>query len=544
VLQRRDGFAPGRVAVPPPQPQDSYARNNVVRWVDKPAAGRMAHKGFFRQVLSGSERVSLLETLGSWNSLMMLTPDGEVADVNDTFSKVLGYVRGDIVGKSLNILVARPTDPPLLSNDLIEALSAGESAFVQRRVKAKSGAEHHVAARFYPIVSGGETRKIAVFCTDVSAAAEDAAVNRARLAAIDQTFAMIEFDLNGHVIYATPAFCKAVGYTLPELKGKPHRLLADSSVMSDAEYHEFWDGLRQGNVRSGEFRRVKKGGEEIWILASYARTVDEEGLPVSVIKLASDITDEVRRRSEAERVAREVDNRLENIVGAVSDANQRSASASGAASAVSRTVQDAADGMNELRHTSHRISEAMGNAREAVGQVITETRMADGHIGALSSAAESMSTIVEIIEKVAGQINLLALNATIESARAGEAGKGFAVVAAEVKSLADQVSQSTSQIASDIDRVQSVSGSVVSGLKSIADAVRLVETSVTAAGDAVEAQTDAAETIAAGMNEAARSVRDIDENLSLMTDAIAGADDSAREGSRMYRSMKQAATVH
>jgi methyl-accepting chemotaxis protein len=272
--------------------------------------------------------------------------------------------------------------------------------------------------------------------------------------------------------------------------------------------------------------------------------VDEEGRPVSVIKLASDITDEVRRRSEAERIAREVDNRLETIVGAVSDANQRSTSASDAAGDVSRTVQEAADGMNELRHTSRRISEAMGHAREAVGQVISETETADGHIAALSSAADSMSTIVEIIEKVAGQINLLALNATIESARAGEAGKGFAVVAAEVKSLADQVAQSTSQIAADIDRVQSVSGTVVSGLKSIAEAVRLVETSVTAAGDAVEAQTGAAETIASGMNEAARSVRDIDENLSLITDAIAGADDSAREGSRLYRAMKPAATVH
>ena len=57
-----------------------------------------------------------------------------------------------------------------------------------------------------------------------------------------------------------------------------------------------------------------------------------------------------------------------------------------------------------------------------------------------------MSSIVQLIGDITGQINLLALNATIESARAGEAGRGFAVVAAEVKNLANQAKQATDKI--------------------------------------------------------------------------------------------------
>ena len=72
-----------------------------------------------------------------------------------------------------------------------------------------------------------------------------------------------------------------------------------------------------------------------------------------------------------------------------------------------------------------------------------------------------MSSIVELIGDITGQINLLALNATIESARAGEAGRGFAVVAAEVKNLANQAKQATDKIGQEIGNLNGISGDVV-----------------------------------------------------------------------------------
>jgi methyl-accepting chemotaxis protein len=500
---------------------------------------------FFRKALSGSERKSLLDVLGTWNALVVISPSGEVVDLNATFTALLGYAKGDLVGRSINTLTARGSEAPVLDEALLASLQKGESAFVQRRFTATSGKEHAIAARFYPVVIGGTVRKVAVFCTDVTETAARGAAQRARFAAMDRAFAMIEFDLEGNILFANNAFCRTMGYAVDELKNRTHRIFADTAIMSDVEYQRFWQELRDGKVQVGEFSRRKKGGEIAYLLASYSRVVDEDGRPFAVIKLATDITENVRQRLRAEEAARQVDSKLEEIVDAVSDANSRSATASSAATQASSTVQQAADAVQDFKESSQRISDAMSRSRQAVRNVINETETADRHIIALSSAAESMSSIVEIIQKVAGQINLLALNATIESARAGEAGRGFAVVAAEVKSLADQVAKSTSQIATDIERVQTVSVNVVGGLRSIGEAVRSVEESVMTAGDAVEEQATAARDIAAGMHQAAISMREIDENLSRIAAAISEADGSAREGSRIYRSLQStSSTLH
>ncbi|MEO1106116.1 MAG: methyl-accepting chemotaxis protein, partial [Pseudomonadota bacterium] len=148
-----------------------------------------------------------------------------------------------------------------------------------------------------------------------------------------------------------------------------------------------------------------------------------------------------------------------------------------------------------------------------------------------------MTSILEIIQKVAAQINLLALNATIESARAGEAGRSFAVVAAEVKSLADQVGQSTNHIASDIARVQDVAKTVVTGLKGITEAVGDMESSVSSAGQSIDTQSEAARLIAEGMHQAVTSVEAIDADLNEIALAIQEADGSARDGQALYRTL-------
>ena len=98
----------------------------------------------------------------------------------------------------------------------------------------------------------------------------------------------------------------------------------------------------------------------------------------------------------------------------------------------------------------------METSRQDVTRAMSETAAADETTQQLAAAAQSMNTIVDVINDIAGQINLLALNATIESARAGEAGKGFAVVASEVKSLANQVSGATDKISDEINTMQSM----------------------------------------------------------------------------------------
>lgn len=111
-----------------------------------------------------------------------------------------------------------------------------------------------------------------------------------KLAAIDRVQAVIEFELDGTIITANQNFLDAVGYTRGEIEGQHHRMFVEPTYGSSADYGRFWEQLRAGQFQAGEFKRVAKGGREIWIHASYNPILDDDGRPMRVVKFATDIT--------------------------------------------------------------------------------------------------------------------------------------------------------------------------------------------------------------------------------------------------------------
>jgi len=109
------------------------------------------------------------------------------------------------------------------------------------------------------------------------------------LAAISASQAVIEFDLNGNVLSANENFCKALGYAASEIVGKHHSMFCDPAEVSSAAYREFWKKLGAGRFESGAYKRIAKGGREIWIQATY-NPILRNGRPFKVVKIASDIT--------------------------------------------------------------------------------------------------------------------------------------------------------------------------------------------------------------------------------------------------------------
>ncbi|MEM6761726.1 MAG: PAS domain-containing methyl-accepting chemotaxis protein [Pseudomonadota bacterium] len=496
-----------------------------------------------KSALTRAELSNFLMVTDEAQGVIVLSPQAKILDVNDRLAADLGYAKDELVGFDVTVFRALSAGEPAdLKDDdnLWKALRGGEIAYRLFEIPTKTNATRYYAQRYYPLLrSDGGLTKVVVLASDITREYEDKASMKARAGAIDKTQAVIEFSVDGTILDANANFCEAMGYTHEEIVGRHHKIFVGPDIMSSADYERFWVELRAGQIHSGEFRRRRKDGSDCYIAASYALVCDERDRPLRVVKVAQDITDMVRERERAAAVAKQVDERLETIVSAVSNVNQRSASASSAVGLTSDTVKRASEAVHGFESSSQKILDAMGRSERAVKDVISETATADKHIEELSGAAESMSSIVEIIQKVAGQINLLALNATIESARAGEAGRGFAVVAAEVKSLADQVGKSTNQIAGDISRVQGVSQSVVKGLRGITKAVQDMEESVANAGEAVGAQTEAAHEIADGMRQAVTSVEAINDNLADISSAVSNADEHAREGSRLYRSLSQ-----
>jgi methyl-accepting chemotaxis protein len=237
------------------------------------------------------------------------------------------------------------------------------------------------------------------------------------------------------------------------------------------EYRAFWRSLNDGCYQTGEYRRVGKGGREIWIQASYNPIFDLNGKPFKVVKYASDVTQQVIARKKSEHVR--------------------------------GLMESVAAGAEELSASVQEISSAMVKSRETTSEAVQHVEGADQQAQRLMEAARSMSNIVQMIHEITGQINLLALNATIESARAGEAGRGFAVVATEVKNLANQAKQATDTINTEINNLSAISSDVVGSLNTICSTIQQVSEYVTSTAAAIEEQSVVTRDMSSSMQHAA-----------------------------------------
>src|SRR5437588_3069444 len=98
-------------------------------------------------------------------------------------------------------------------------------------------------------------------------------------AALNKSQAIIEFKLDGTVIAANANFLKALGYTLEEIKGRHHSMFVEPGHKDSAEYRQFWEKLGRGEYQAAQYKRIGKGGREVWIEASYNPVLDRRGRP-------------------------------------------------------------------------------------------------------------------------------------------------------------------------------------------------------------------------------------------------------------------------
>ncbi len=135
-----------------------------------------------------------------------------------------------------------------------------------------------------------------------------------QLKSISANQAVIEFQTDGTVVTANQNFLLTLGYSIDEIKGRHHRMFVDETYAASHEYREFWTKLNRGEYVAGEFRRIGKGGKEVWIQASYNPIKDQSGKVVKVVKFAMDITAGVLSRNEAFRVQSMMENIPINVM--------------------------------------------------------------------------------------------------------------------------------------------------------------------------------------------------------------------------------------
>ena len=119
---------------------------------------------------------------------------------------------------------------------------------------------------------------------------------RGQLAAINRVQAVIEFALDGTILNANLNFLSVMGYSLDEIKGRHHSMFVDADYRASSEYRSFWERLGRGDFEAGQYKRIGKGGKEVWIQASYNPILDANNKPVKVVKYATDISADARKK--------------------------------------------------------------------------------------------------------------------------------------------------------------------------------------------------------------------------------------------------------
>jgi methyl-accepting chemotaxis protein len=110
------------------------------------------------------------------------------------------------------------------------------------------------------------------------------------LEALGRSLAIIEFAPDGKILSANENFCRAMGYDLAEIRGRHHSMFVDPDFARSDEYRLFWEKLGRGEFDAKEYKRLGKGGKEVWIQASYNPVRNSKGAVVKVVKQATDIT--------------------------------------------------------------------------------------------------------------------------------------------------------------------------------------------------------------------------------------------------------------
>jgi PAS domain S-box-containing protein len=237
-------------------------------------------------------------------SVLMSKADskGRITYVNKSFEEVSGWSLDEVKGKDHNVVNSGRHKRDFWDN--MYRVVVKEKKIWNEIVtnKSKSGELYWVDS--YIKGNFDENGKFLGYTSirhDVTDVKKKEIEIRNRMNAINTSNMVIEFDLDGKVVFANHLFCEKMGYTEKELKGKHHRIFVSKEYSKSPEYKEFWKLLRSGEYFTDEFLRFTKDKKQVWIQATYNPIFGSDGKVQRIMKIAVDITDRINQSIEIEK---------------------------------------------------------------------------------------------------------------------------------------------------------------------------------------------------------------------------------------------------
>ncbi|GKS59218.1 hypothetical protein YTPLAS18_27450 [Nitrospira sp.] len=534
-----------------------------------------------------AEVKGVTNAIGKSQAVIEFNMDGTILGANDNFLSGLGYTMAELKGQHHRMFCepAYTNSPEYAA--FWQKLNRGEfDSGVYKRL-SKGGKEIWLQASYNPIVDvAGKIYKVMQFSTDVTAEKNRNAEFEGKLAAINKAQAAIEFNLEGTVLSANDNFSSVMGYTLAEIKGQNHRMFCEPAYTNTPEYSAFWAKLNRGEFDAGVYKRIGKGGREIWIQASYNPILNANGKVYKVVKYASDVTAQKKAQAEMEQLVAEAQSVLgrlaENdltqsmagtyqgeldkikasINGVVHNLTQTITLVRNAVESVTTGAEEITKGNEDLSQRTSQQASALeetsasmeemtstvkqnaDNAKQANQLAIAARDIADkgGSITSravsameeINKSSKKIADIITVIDEIAFQTNLLALNAAVEAARAGEHGRGFAVVATEVRNLAQRSATAAKEI----------KGLINESIQRVSDGSELVNQSGKTLDEivnSVKRVTDIIAEIAAASQEQAQGVDQVNKAIMQMDETTQQNAALVEETTSASHSMKEQA---
>lgn len=540
---------------------------------------------FFQRAKAAQNAINAdtIVALSRSQAFIEFEPDGTIITANANFLSVMGYDVDEVTGRHHTMFL----DPAYAKSpeyrEFWAKLTAGEFQRARFKRLGKGGKEVWIEASYNPLIgSDGKVYRIIKVASDVTERHQESADARGQISAISRSQAVIEFKLDGTILTANENFCSALDYRLEEIRGQHHRIFVSPEEASGPEYQEFWRKLSSGEFWSGEYKRIGKGGREVWIQASYDPIFDASGRPYKVVKYATDITARKAAVNELSHVLEllaqgnlncsidgqfpgeleqvrlafnETVDRFGNIVLELRETSSALRAATGEILAgtndlAERTTRQAA-AIEETSAAVEQLSQAVtANAQRAESARTNAKSVSDGAIEAgdvmgeanlamedVTTQASKISNIIGMIDDIAFQTNLLALNASVEAARAGDAGKGFAVVAVEVRRLAQSAAAASNDVKGLIEQSSEAvaKGSIL--VSSAADRLGSMVSRVRENAELMEEIARANGEQASAISEVNTAVRQMDEmtqhNAALVEETNAAIEQTEGQASRV-----------
>jgi methyl-accepting chemotaxis protein len=423
--------------------------------------------------------------------------DGTVIQANKNFLGLMGYQADEVLGKHHRLFVDPVQSASHTYHQFWQDLVQGKAqSDVFKRI-TKIGKEVWIQAIYSPVSDEmGRVVKVVKIATDVTASRLQSADFEGQLQAIGKAQAVIEFAMDGKILSANPNFLNLMGYSLADIQGQHHSMFVDPAQRNGVEYRLFWDKLGRGEYDAGQYKRIARGGKEIWIQASYNPIFDLSGKPYKVVKYASDVTAEV----EANAMLRQAVEQAQQVTVAArsGDLSQRIPLAG-----KSGPIEALCSGVNDMMETTAVIINDVGRVLGALsGGDLTQriTREYSGTFARLSADANATS------EALSGIID--------------DVGRVFSGIAS-----GDLSQRITRQAEGTFDQVKQDANASCDKLAGIIEDVRAAAGALTGAAGQVSAT---AQSLSQSASEQASSVEETTSSIDMMSASITQNSDNAK----------------